>query len=134
MEGFKQPFRLDVLRSSGGLLVYLKDGIISKELKKENISKEIQVIPIELNIRKQKWLLLPITSRQNKIQHYLGPVHMEASQPAYRAGALCRYLPSSLIPIQNLIAVHMSRRAGPLSEISLLWWRDLGRRDENFPI
>ena len=36
----------------------------------------------------------------------LGPVHMEASQPAYRAGALCRDLTSSLIPIQNLISVH----------------------------
>ena len=59
---------------------------------------------------------------------------MEASQPAYRAGALCRDLTSSLIPIQNLISVQMSRRAGPLSEISLLWWRDLGRRDENFSI
>ena len=60
IEGFKQPYRLDVTANSGGLLVYLKEGIISKELNKENISKEIQVIPIELNIRKQKWLLLPI--------------------------------------------------------------------------
>ena len=63
-----------------------------------------------------------------------GPVHMEASQPAYRAGAFCRHLTSSLIPIQNLISVHMCRRAGPLSEISLVRWRDLGKRDENFPI
>ena len=44
---------------------------------------------------------------------------MEASQPADRAGAFCRDLTSSLIPIQNLISVHMSRRAGPLSEISV---------------
>ena len=57
---------------------------------------------------------------------------MEASQPAYGAGALCRDLTSSLISIQNLISVHMSRRAGPLSEILLV--RDLGRRDENFLI
>ena len=33
---------------------------------------------------------------------------MEASQPAYRAGALYLDLTSSLIPIQNLISVHMS--------------------------
>ena len=59
---------------------------------------------------------------------------MEASQPAHRAGALCRDLTSSLIPIQNLISVHMSRPAGPHSEISLVYWRDFGRRDENFPI
>ena len=31
----------------------------------------------------------------------LGSVHSEASQPAYRAGALCRDLTSSLIPIQT---------------------------------
>ena len=43
-----------------GLFVCLKDRIISKQLSKENISNEIQVIPIELNIRQQKWLLLPI--------------------------------------------------------------------------
>ena len=49
---------------------------------------------------------------------------MEASQPANRAGAFCRDLTSSQIPIQNLISVHMSRRAGPLSEISLVYWRD----------
>ena len=42
IEGFKQSYRLDVTANSGGLLVYLKEGIISKELNKENISKEIQ--------------------------------------------------------------------------------------------
>ena len=53
-------------------------------------------------------------------QGFFGPVLMEASQPAYRAGALCRDLTSSLIPMQNLISVHMTRRAGPLSEIPLV--------------
>ena len=78
--------------------------------------------------------------RKEKIQKYamvidlLGPVHMEASQPAYRAGALCRDLTLPLILIQNSLSVHMGRRAGPLSEISLEHWRDLGRRDGNFPI
>ena len=55
---------------------------------------------------------------------------METSRPAYRAGAPCRDLTASLIPIQTLISVHMSRRTGLLSEISLIYWRDLGRRDE----
>ena len=60
IEGFKNLYGLDVSSDRGALLVYLKDGIISKHLSKENISNEIQVIPIELNIRKQKWLVLPI--------------------------------------------------------------------------
>ena len=63
----------------------------------------------------------------------LGPVNMDVRQPAYRAGALCRNPTSSLIPIQNLISVHMRWRAGQLSEISLVYWRDLDMRDENFP-
>ena len=58
---------------------------------------------------------------------------MEASQLAYRAGAFCRDLTSSLIPIQNLISVHMCSRAGPLSKMSMVYWRDLGRRDEISP-
>ena len=59
---------------------------------------------------------------------------MKASWPAYRAEVFCRELTSSLIPIQNLISVHKSRRTGPLSEISLVNWRDLGKRDENVAI
>ena len=57
---------------------------------------------------------------------------MEASQPTYWAGALFRDLTSFLIPIQDLISAYMSRWAGPLSEISLENWRDLGKRDERF--
>ena len=58
---------------------------------------------------------------------------MEASQPSYRAGGLCGDLTPTLIPIQNLISAHVSRRAGPLSEMSLVYWQDFGRRDEIFP-
>ena len=47
---------------------------------------------------------------------------MKVSKPAYRAGALYQDLTSSLIPIQNLISVPMSIRAGPLGEISLVYW------------
>ena len=70
---------------------------------------------------------LHITSQE------LGPVHMEASQPAYRAGGFCRDLSVSLFPIQSLFSVHMSRRAGPVGEISLEHCRDPAWRDEIFP-
>ena len=55
IEGFKIPCKLDVSSDRGGrLLVYFEDRIICKQLNKENISNEIQVIPIELNIRKNR--------------------------------------------------------------------------------
>ena len=60
IEEFGEPFRLDVTSNRGGLLVYVRHGIIVKELPVTNFPNDIQVIPIELSIRKQKWLLLPI--------------------------------------------------------------------------
>ena len=69
------------------------------------------------NLQLQRTILLSIVERSPL---YEGPVHFEASQPAYRAGAFCRDLTSSPIPIQHLISVHMSRRAGLLGEISLV--------------
>ena len=57
--GFKTPYRLDVSSSSGGLLVYVTDRIVSRELLGAPVQDDIQVIPIELNLRKEKWLFLP---------------------------------------------------------------------------
>ena len=64
--GFKTPYRLDVSDKSGGLLVFVRDCLLSTEIKVDNISADIQVIPFELNIRKQKWLLLPIYRPPNQ--------------------------------------------------------------------
>ncbi len=59
MPGFKKPYHLDVSANAGGLLVYVKDHLISRELKGLQMPHDIQVIPIELNWRKTKLLLLP---------------------------------------------------------------------------
>ena len=64
--GFKTPYRLDVSEKSGGLLVFVRDCILSTVIKVDNMSTDIQVIPFELNIRKQKWLLLPIYRPPNQ--------------------------------------------------------------------
>ena len=58
------------------------------------------------------------------------PVRVDARQLAYQAGALCRDFTSSLIPLKNLLLLYTSRWAGSLSEISLKYWRGLGRWDE----
>ena len=60
IKGFKPPIRLDINKSSGGLLVYIKENLLCKKIEDFGIPNDIQTIPIELNIRKQKWLLLPI--------------------------------------------------------------------------
>ena len=60
LEGYKKPFRLDDTRNSGGLLVYVNNNIPSRRLHLFNFASDIQIIPIELNFRKQKWLILSI--------------------------------------------------------------------------
>ena len=70
IEGFGEPFRLDVTSNRGGLLVYVRHGIIAKELPVPNFPNDIQVIPIELSIRKQKLLLLPIYRHPSQDQKY----------------------------------------------------------------
>ena len=58
---------------------------------------------------------------------------MKVAQAVYWIGALWRDLNSALIPMENLISTPMSKQAGPLSEMLLEYWRELGRCDEIFP-
>lgn len=60
IEGFKIPYRFDVTSQKGGLLTYVRSGIPSRQLTSFNISHDFQIIPIELNLRKLKWLLISI--------------------------------------------------------------------------
>ena len=60
MPGFKAPFRLDISASSGGLLVFVKEHIISKRLCGISLRTDVQIIPLELNFKNTKWLLIPI--------------------------------------------------------------------------
>ena len=58
--GFKSPYRKDVSEYSGGLLVFIKEHIPSKQLTKYFLPNDLQIIPIEINLRKTKWLLISI--------------------------------------------------------------------------
>ena len=49
---FQQPFRLDISRNSGGLLVFVRSSIPARMLS--------QVIPFEINLRKEKSLFLSV--------------------------------------------------------------------------
>ena len=58
--GYTSPYRFDVSSRSGGLLIYIKETIPNKQLKQLFIPKELQILPIEINLRKSKWLLIPV--------------------------------------------------------------------------
>ena len=58
--GFKGPYRLNVSGNGGGVLVYVRDNPLSKQLNTLSTQPDIQVVLFEINARKQKWLVLAI--------------------------------------------------------------------------
>ena len=64
--GFKQPYRLDLNARSGGLMVLVNENISSETLHGIDIASDMQIIPIELNLRTKKWLLLPVYRPPNQ--------------------------------------------------------------------
>ena len=71
MPGFKNPDRLDLTSNSVGLLVYVNENIKSRELRNLKLPNDIQAIPIELNFRKRKWLLLPLYRPPDQNEAYV---------------------------------------------------------------
>ena len=60
LDGYKKPYRLDASASTGGLLTYVNCNIPSRQLKYLLTPPDIQCIAVELNLRKQKWLIFSI--------------------------------------------------------------------------
>ena len=58
IDGYKEPIRLDKTDNSGGILIYIKYGIRSKELDIHSLPVDIEAKFIELNFRKNKLLFL----------------------------------------------------------------------------
>ena len=72
IEGFHQPLRLDISDKSGALLVYVRSHLLSRQLTKFKISSDIQAIPFQVNMRKEKWFFLCIYNPPSmNIQYFL---------------------------------------------------------------
>ena len=70
--GYNKPYRLDISINSGGLLLYVKETIPSRFLSKFKIPSDIQAIPIEINLRKSKWLIISIyRPPRTEITHFI---------------------------------------------------------------
>ena len=52
--GFRSPYRFYVSGNRGGILVYVRDNLLSKQLNTFSIQPDIQVVIFEINLRKQK--------------------------------------------------------------------------------
>ena len=60
IEGFHKPLRLHISVKRDGLLVYVRSHLLPRQLLKFEIPSDIQAIPLELNIKKEKWFFLCI--------------------------------------------------------------------------
>ena len=101
---YHKSYRLDITDKQGGLLVYIKFNLPSTLLLIHNTINDIQVIPFELNIRKEKWMFMCIYKPPNNqifldnsssiADHYssiydnyifLGDFNMEPNFPTLRS-------------------------------------------------
>ena len=69
-EGYHWPYRLDISSTSGVILVYVKSSIPSRRLSCENLCNSIQAVPFEVNLRKEKWLVISIRRPPSQNSEY----------------------------------------------------------------
>ena len=65
MSGYKKPYRLDGNANGGGIMIYVREDIPSDTLQKHKIHENIEAIFIEINLRKNKLLLVGIYHSTN---------------------------------------------------------------------
>ena len=58
IDGYSKPFRRDRNIDGGGVLIYVKEGIPYRELKKKLGIEDLEGIFLEMNLTRMKWLLL----------------------------------------------------------------------------
>ena len=56
LDGYSAPYRMDRNREGGGVLIYVREDIPSKELSKHTFTKNVEGMFIEINLRKTKLL------------------------------------------------------------------------------
>ena len=72
IEGYTSPFRRDKSINSGGVLIYVKEGIPCRELKTKPGTEILEGIFLEINLRSKKWLLFGgYNNRKSNISAYL---------------------------------------------------------------
>ena len=58
IQGFSAPYRLDRNKRGGGILIYVREDISSKQLTRHTFKHDIEGLFLELNLNKYKLLVL----------------------------------------------------------------------------
>ena len=57
IDGYSTPYCLNKTSHGGGILLYIREDIPSKMLKFDQVQNNFEVFFVEINLRKEKWLL-----------------------------------------------------------------------------
>ena len=71
LDGYHLPYSMDVTERKGGILVYVKPSIPFRRLTCGNLCDSIQAIPFEINLRKEKWLVISVYTPPKQDREYL---------------------------------------------------------------
>ena len=70
IDGFSKPYRRDRTINGGGILIYVRENIPSKQLNDHHLPGDIEGIFVELNFRKSKWLIFGSYHPPNQPDEY----------------------------------------------------------------
>ena len=70
IDGYSAPYRLDRNRHGGGVMIYVREDISSKQLTKHTFKDDIEGIFLELNLNKYKLLILGTYHPPNQDNQY----------------------------------------------------------------
>ena len=57
-KGFKNPYHLDHTANSGGIMLYVRENLIAREIALNTLPNDIQIISLELTTGTGKWAFL----------------------------------------------------------------------------
>ena len=78
IEGYAKPFRKDRTKHGGGLLFYVKNDIICKEINVPNLPLDIECLFIEIKIHKSKYIFIGgYNPRKENIDYFLNHISKE---------------------------------------------------------
>ena len=59
-DGYSKPHRKDKKLGAGGLLLYVNENIPNRSLSEHTLPDDVEIMCIEINLKKQKWIILGI--------------------------------------------------------------------------
>ena len=68
--GYSLPHRKDRAIGAGGLLLYVNENIPSRKLKGITLPDDVEILCIEINLKKQKWVIIGIYNPPNMNNGY----------------------------------------------------------------